>query len=310
MNSKEVLDSNNIVIKFGDEVQQVFPNLKDKLIIDYINGLDAAQDLNNKSKASHGFIKRNIELLSGVNKLRQEASNDHFIVGLEACHQHLLEMSSHMQQHSYAMIQLKKTLNTTQSQIAEVVDFICDFKTVVDQQFNTIISQIDELDSHRKAVSHMDNILSRWCADKFISLSPLGQCFCVLDNLKWGDFGSYLHYSSNETEKNRLLETLENSIIKIQKDILKIDSHTDLSKAKWIETPFKDSLTDALSEVLQYQGDQSRQDPSKYPLIFTATQLPFLDNSEKAEYSTLTRRRLDIDRVSRRMMSEMFRSTL
>lgn len=309
MHSEEILNSNNTVIQFEEEVQQVFPNLKDKLIIDYINGLDAAQDLNKKNKASHGFIKRNIELLSGVNKLRQEAVNDHVIVGLEACHEHLMEMSSHMQQHSYAMIQLKKALNTTQSQISEVVDFICDFKKAVDQQFNVLSEQIDELNSHRKAVSHMDNILSRWCADKFISLSPLGQCFCVLDNLKWGDFGSYLHYSSNETEKNRLLETLENKVIKIQKDILRIDLHTDISRSKWIEAPSESLLADTLSEVLQYQGNQSLDNPSKYPMVFTATQLPFLESSEKDEYSHLTRRRLDIDRVSRRMMNEIFRST-
>ena len=128
-------------------------------------------------------------------------------------------------------------------------------------------------------------------------------------NFFFWDFGSYLHYSSNETEKNRLLETLENKVIKIQKDILQIDSHTDISRSKWIETPSESLLADTLSEVLQYQGDRSRRSPSKYPMIFTATQLPFLESSEKDEYSSLTRRRLDIDRVSRRMMSEIFRST-
>ena len=308
MNNVEHRTSANTVLFSEDNVKHVFPNVKDKLIIDFINGLDAAYDLNKRSKASHSFLKRNIELVSGHNKLRQESINDHLIVGLDACHEYFLEMSTHLQQHSYAVIQLKKTLDYTQIKVSEIVDFVTDFKDLVDHKFQVIRSEIDELDTHRKAVSHMENVLSRWTADRFKDLSPMGQCFCALDNLKWGDFGSYLYSSDNYLEKKRLLETLENKIIKIQKDILHIDANTDLSRSEWLEAPesYK-PFPNVLTDVMQYQGDDSYQNPERYPLIFTATQLAYLDDNVKDKYSNLTLRRLDINRVSSRLIDEMLR---
>lgn len=298
--------SNNNFSYFQDDIYQAFPNIKDKMVIDFVNGLDVAKNINFKSKNSQSFVKRNLDLLSGTSKLRQDEVNDHFISGLEACRSYFLEMSAHVQLHSNAIIQLDSSLQNTRNDVAEIADFVIDFRNEVKTQVNDFTHQVAELYSYNRAMAHMENILSRWAADRLINLSPMGQCFSVLDSLRWGDFGSYMQSDVNLYDKHRLFDTLEHNIIKIQKDILQVDAFTDLPKSKWITLPQDNSLSQTLSEVMRYQGDDSCQNPSSYPMVFTATQISALNKEEQEQYSSLTVRRIDIDRVSKRMAREVF----
>lgn len=288
------------------EVNQVFPYIKDKMVIDFVNGLDTAKRLNqNNHEVSKSFIKRNLHLISGKRQMAQDNINDHLIAGLEACQAYFQEISAHQQAHASAIIQLNNKLNQTQTHVAEIASFVTALQKQVKEINYELTSRINRLEMSDRAEKQVDNVLHAWTAEKFAELSPMGQCFLVLDTLKWGDFGLFLE-QLNPSERKQQLDTLENKIIVAQKTLLGRNANDDFLKSQWLTPTLNRASTQDMQYALQYQGDWSWQNPQNLPMAFTATQLPLLEKEEAEKYNHLVVSMVDINRVSQRMLNNVF----
>ncbi len=66
-------------------------------------------------------------------------------------------------------------------------------------------------------------------------------------------------------------------------------------------------MSNAFSEVLQYQGHESLDNPEKLPMAFTATQLPMLSEQDTKQYKQVkVRNMISANRVTDRMVQEVF----
>ncbi|MFW2177913.1 MULTISPECIES: diguanylate cyclase regulator RdcB family protein [unclassified Moraxella] len=288
-----------------DKINETFPYLKDKMVIDFVNGLDVANRLNQHQKeVSQSFFKRNFHILNGKTQMAQENINDHVIAGLEACQGYFQEISQHQQAHANAIMTLNTALSQTQNNVAEIAHFVADLQEQVQEINHQLSSRIDRLEWSDRADRQLQNVLSAWEAEQYVELSPMGQCFLVLDTLKWGDFGLFLQ-QLNPTEREQELNTLKNKIITIQKSLLHKNATDDFLKKQWLEPTAHRASTQDMQYALQYQGDWSWKNPKHSPMVFTATQLPMLTENVE-EYDDLVIEMIDINRVSQRMMQNIF----
>lgn len=293
-------------IKDFDKVENNFPYIKDKMVIDFIDGLNVAQRLNQRQhENSQDFIKRNLALLSGKTQMTQANINDHLIVGLEACQAYFKEIINHEQTHACAISRLDDVLKQTQSNVAEIAHFVADLQEQVHEIHHSLSSRIDRLEWANLANKQLEHLLSAWEAEQFAELSPMGQCFLVLDNLKWGDFGFYLK-KLDENKRKQELEILKSKIIIVQKSLLGQNAKDDLSKQAWLTPTISRASSTDMQHALQFQGDWSWKNPQNYAMAFTATQYPMLPENEKQVYHNLVVNMIDIERVSERMTRNIF----
>ncbi|OPH34075.1 Uncharacterised protein [Moraxella atlantae] len=293
----------------SNKIQTTFPYIKDKMVIDFINGLDTAKHLNQQNHAvSQDFIKRNLALISGKQQMAQSNINDHLIAGLEACQAYFAEISYHQQAHANAIIKLKQTLDQTQIHVTEIAYYVSDLQNQANQlqaELSQANRRIDQLEQSEKAKAQLEGLLSAWQAERFSQLSPMGQCFLVLDTLSWGDYGLYVRQLDNN-ERQQQLDTLRNKIINVQKALLKCGANDDLLKQDWLKPTHRGTAQQELQAALQYQGDWSWQNPQRFAMAFTATQFPSLSSQQAARYNDLVISMIDINRVSQRMINNVF----
>lgn len=296
--------SNQII--HHEKINTLFPFIKDKMVIDFVNGLNVAQRLNqHQHEISTNFIQRNISLLSGKTQMAQNNINDHMIAGLQACKAYFDEISQHQQEHANAILQINQTLNQTQQYVAEIADYLVDFKEQVQEMNIELSSRIHRLEWADKADFQLNYLLEAWLAEKYHQLSPIAQCYLVLDNLNRGDYGFFIR-QLDETQRQMRLDTLKNKIINVQKQLLGCNAHDDLLKAKWL-TPVTIKADNAdLQLALQYQGSWTWENPNEFPVAFTATQVPMLEPAEQQQYNNLMVSMIDINRVSQRMTTNIF----
>lgn len=292
-----------------EKVNQLFPYLKDKMVIDFVNGLDVAKRLNqnNKNVAKQGFIKRNLHIISGKQQMAQNNINDHLITGLEACQAYLQEISHHQQAHAHAIITIDNALKQTQNYTIEIADMVGVLKEQVQDIHHSLSSRLDQIELNQRAAQQMESLLSAWQAEQFIELSPMGQCFLVLDTLKRGDFGLYIN-SLNRADKNQQLDTLKNKVVITQRLLLNKGANDDFLKHQWLTPLSTKGNNQYLQDALQFQGDWSWDNPKNYSMAFTATQLPFLPDDEAEKYDSLVLNMIDINRVSDRMVRNIFQA--
>lgn len=296
----------NELMSYSKELNQIFPFIKDKMVIDFFNGLDTAKKLNKHNQKSKGFLERNLALLSGKTQHTQNNINDYVMVGLEACNAYIQEITAHERLHAQTIQQLHQTLSATELKTAEIANYVADLQEQVDDMYANLNSRIQRLEISDRANSQMDSILTAWEAEQFHDLSPMGQCFLVLDTLKWGDYGFYLT-TLDDNQKHSILQTLKNKMIVIQKNLMQQPANEDILKSIWLTPMRKNETSNVLQPALQYQGDWSWENPNYYNMAFTATQLPSLEDSEKSEFNGLVIDMIDIERVNSRMLNDVFK---
>lgn len=294
-----------ILSTYQQSIKENVPFLTDKMVIDFVNGLDAAAELNSKTMQSNGFFTRNLSLISGKTPQAQANINEHLITGLNACQHYFHEIMQSQDSHTHAIIEIHQKLKNTQLGVSELTDYVLDFQQQIEQQVCQVSNRLDRLESYGYAYTQMGNILSKLKAEKFSKLSLLGQFYTTLDTLYWGDFGLYLRSYNEDKKRDELLETLENELIATFKHNLKIGAREDLHQSEWLSLPNERQETQALQYALAYQGDWSEKAPDEYPMVFMATQYHDLSEDKKSEYKNLNLNMIDINRVSKRMIGEM-----
>lgn len=242
------------LIKYETEIEQVFPFVTDKMVVDMLNGLSIANALNKSNMSNQGFLKRFMGLISGKTQQSQANINDNMLYAFDSTYHYILENLKHQEAHTHALIQVNETLKHTQFQMAEIVDYVVELQQKVSEEIET---RIDRLEDFTYALSQMNNVLARQRNGKFNELSPMGQSYAMLDSLYRGDFGLFLRTTDNQRKKDELLDTLENEMLSNLKNYLNVSSKENLPQSIWLNNPVTDEKTDSLNQVLTYQGNWS-----------------------------------------------------
>lgn len=269
--------------------KEFFPNLEDKAIVDFINGLNVINDHNNIMKENSDLQWRLLDSISGKNHKRQTSMNASFADGLNACSIWLGSITNTVVEHAYAIERINGILTKQTTVISQLVDEVVTIKESIisiNKQINHLNEKINSLNSKVKAKDQIDKLMIAWKADdkNFQDLSLIEKVYYFLENLAYGAFNSYLiqlkeNYQLQDLEEEK--KYLKNCLIDCIKNDLKVvtlDIELPISRQIWVK---KNHINPEKQEVLAYLGDRSLKNSALLPMTYLASQWHYLSEDEK-----------------------------
>ena len=244
--------------------------IKDKAIVDLVNGLDISRD-HQKSFDSQSFPSRLMNSFTGNNQARQGEINKALTEGLESTVSWLTELTDSMIYSNLAIQKVNQRVDTltehvthlagdymeTRAKLAALAAVTCDKLAVLE-------SDIANLKLEVKANTQLDLVFSRWSTGYWHYFPIATRCYIALEELRWGSFGDFIR-SANDKERRDYIELLRNKVI----EQLAFDSGTTIKERidsqTWIEHGAKKTR-----EAIEFLGDWCLE--YKHPVTYFVTQ--------------------------------------
>ncbi len=268
----------NDIQRFFDDKKEIIeklPNLPDKFIVDFANGIDVAKDHVRVKRSRGGFVDRFCDSIPGKDHRRQNEINMCLIDGLEGSLRWLTEVTESLSLTNIAVIKAFESIDKIQSSQSKIIDYSIETRKSLNElnelfqsRVKTLEKEIKRIDFEQKAKRHMDSVLDKWKASKLNDFSIAGRVAAVLEELRWGDFGYFITKVIND-QRTRLqfLADLENKLI--------IRTREELGGNEAFETKFimkSDKRESELIDALAYLSNWAN--PEESPIIYSATQFP------------------------------------
>lgn len=217
--------TDNVLKVFACEVglskktTQAHPHLKDKMVVDLINGLEVVDDHIKVSESRHKPLARLIDGVTGKGKQRQNLINKNLAEGLKTA-------SIWLQKHESDFIQVNLALGTignklietragvmkVDSKVGSLKDYVLDFEKVIKEKQKKLGDYIQCVDLRTKADAQMGREIDFWEAGNLNHLPLPLRVFTVLDNLRNGSFALFMQNKATSTERSDYMEHLRSKI--------------------------------------------------------------------------------------------------
>ena len=279
------------------EIIKVFPYVKDKMVIDLVNGIHVAENQNQYAKQrNHVLLSRAMDALSGAAASRQAEINDPLIQGVKTCHALINELEKDITQHGAALLQVFERIDEViESNVTTLADELCHVKDILQQhsgELNALKKDLQHLQDDHNAIVQLESLMAMWSAGGLNELAPLSRAYAVLDALRWGDFGKFMRYGKQEHiqayQKKHFQEyqkRLLNELIAQLSEDLQSESDQPVMRKDWLRLP--DNSNQDLQQILAYQGSACWQDPKRNAYTFTATQWRTLPPEEQEQFELI-----------------------
>lgn len=231
------------------QLLQRHPQLTDKALIDWINGLEVVDDHLRVRSKEKSFLGRVFDFATGATERRQQHIDQNLHAGLSAAFSGLQDLQRHAARSDLAVEIIADKLTQTRAGVMRMnVKFTEQFDAVW-QQMDAIVANYGprlaslELRTARLerldwVDAHIELVLSKWSAGHYQSFSPLERLFVACNELQWGDFGDFQRQLSKQAMPDlrgeRMLETVHNKLTaQMRRDCG--DSNLPRPMAAWLE---------------------------------------------------------------------------
>jgi hypothetical protein len=182
------------------------PILKEKMIVDFVNGLEVSNDHLRVRSNREGIFNRFWDSVTGKTFDRQQRIDEQFQRSLETINVWLQRLQMDQIETYQAITSVSDKLIETRMVIRKLTDshfklkdeiqFLNDqfnaFAVATDTKLNILSDEISRLGLRQSAMIHLDNVFYAWEAGrKYRAFSPLIQFLLVLEELYWSPFGQY-----------------------------------------------------------------------------------------------------------------------
>ncbi|WP_172591332.1 diguanylate cyclase regulator RdcB family protein [Shewanella xiamenensis] len=288
------LDKNDPV---SEEVLISLPSLKQKFLVDLVNGIDISKDHIKVQHSRNGFFNRLWDSYTGASARRQNQVNDMLTTGLDSSLRWLTELTKSQAFTNTALVKVNQRLNRLHHEVAEVANFAADTRQVLDELTIDVNHRLSELESklrvsdlRQRAYQQSDSLFNRWGAERFNAFSPAQRCYLLLTELAWGEFGSYCQIAG-EVDRKALLNDLHNRLVeRLNKDMesaIAIQHHVRINSDLWFNQPCVNSLVGTqYQQALSFLGDQLSRESHPFSWYVLngkerPRQVPFLMSSAR-----------------------------
>lgn len=268
------------------EIIKVFPYVKDKMVIDLVNGIHVAENQNQYAKQrNHDLLSRAMDALSGAAASRQAEINDHLIQGVKTCHALINELEKDITRHGVALLQVFERIDN----VTTLADELCHVKDILQQhsgELNALKEDLQHLQDDHNAITQLEDLMAMWDAGDLNELAPLSRAYAVLDALRWGDFGKFMRYGKQERIQAYQARLSNKLIAQLSGDL---QSDQPVMRKDWLRLPdnINQDLHQDLQQILAYQGSACWQDPKRNAYTFTATQWQTLPPEEQKQFELI-----------------------
>jgi hypothetical protein len=270
---------NNLTpITSESEICHVLIQLPEKFIVDFVNGIDVAQDHVHVQHQRTGMFSRLYDGFTGQGARRQAEINSSLIDAVEGSLTWLNELSESLARSNYAIARVNERVDVITKNVAAIAHYSADTRHQLQQlsidlnrRCDLLSQQIDRIDFENKAKWQLDEVFAKWSAGRFNTFSLAGRCYAALDELHWGAFGDYCR-SHNGQLRQSFLENLANRAISQLANDARIGTSERSDITSWLDKPTDRTLLADATSALAYLGDWSN--PEAQPFVFSITQTP------------------------------------
>ncbi|MBW4503851.1 MAG: YjcZ-like family protein [Scytonema hyalinum WJT4-NPBG1] len=260
-----------------NELRRLHPQLTEKAIVDYVNGLEVLRDhLRFGDQTNNEFLTRIWDSITGRIAQRRQIIDGNITNSLETVSVWLQDIQLHQGESDIAVAQLAGKLKETRTgvmrlqeghnELAEDVQAIAQdvdrLQIQVQDHRIELESQIRQVNAGRLASTHLEQVFDKWQAKRLNNYPPLARLYIVIDELYWGYFGTYCRSQFGTSEVHQLMEQLlDKALTQMERDLGGDFSQLMLPK-EWL-SPIE-NLPEESREVLSYLSNWA--DPQTAPV--------------------------------------------
>lgn len=244
-------------------IAKEIPAILDKFVVDFANSIDVTNDHVRVQKTHNNLFSRMFDGITGTGAKRQNAINEHNSKTLESSLRLLTELANDVAQSHRTISLVNERVTHLKSCVAELTDYSVDTRQLFEEFAAQTKDRLDKLEGRLDADEHMRSVLAQWKAGRFNGLSPYAQCHLALQQLSWGDWGSWWRMQDKRTQEKKY-KFVRNECISALADSLDLKSDQGININQWL---FSDNKNPELVQANQYLGDMSDKKHSPYTYI-------------------------------------------
>jgi hypothetical protein len=196
---------NNSPIQFAT-LNREHPQLTDKALIDFSNGLEVIGDhIRVRERNNSSFWARLLSQANGKSALRQQAIDQNITESLKTVSTWLQYLQNQQIQSDLAIAKVANKLSETRQGVMllsnkhnalqqEVAQLLLAMDGM-DTKYTQLSARLEQVDCGRLASQQIDAVFDKWQAGRLNHYPVLIRLFLVFDELYWGDFGNYCRQS-------------------------------------------------------------------------------------------------------------------
>ncbi|MEA5554403.1 diguanylate cyclase regulator RdcB family protein [Anabaena cylindrica UHCC 0172] len=233
--SFQITTDNNAIL---DKLTQDHPQLSEKAIVDYINGLEVINDqisFNKQIINSDSFLNKLLDSITGKSQQRQLIINQNVATSLEVISVWLQEVECYRIDNDIVITRLTNKLSETRQGVMRLkgrVSEIDDRLVQLQNKINLEFTKLNERVHRTEAKIHVDLVFTKWKKELWLNYPPIVSLYLSIDELFWGDFGTYCRHSADSKKVNEMREYLRDGVLELIEDKIGIKQHElfDLSE--------------------------------------------------------------------------------
>ncbi|MDR2199441.1 MAG: YjcZ-like family protein [Deltaproteobacteria bacterium] len=249
----------------NNEILKIIPALNQKVIVDLVNSINVAKSTINVQSVRNPFFTRIFDSITGISAKRQKSINANLANGLDNITNVVSYLIKIAGVSGKVINNISKSLTNVNNNLSLLANFSYQtrklFEELNDRQ-EMLEKKINQVDYENKADRHITQEFDAWAAGRYDNFSLSARLYTTLENLNWGDFGSYLRNPTFDgVVKERFLrQIVDKSVIQLRLDLSKIFTTNCPTVKEWYQFP-EETLIDAKSALLylsEYATEKDR----------------------------------------------------
>ncbi|BAY48049.1 hypothetical protein SAMD00079811_56680 [Scytonema sp. HK-05] len=244
-----------------DELRKLHPQLTEKAIVDYVNGLEVLDDhLRFRDQTNDKFLTRIWDNITGRTAQRQQIIDRSITTNIKIVSIWLEDIQLYQAKSDIATAHLARKLKETRQgvmllqeqhkkqaeNVQKIKQRLEQFEIQVDKRWTKLESEVQYL----SAKAHLDQVSTKWQARQLKKYPPLAGLYLMIDELYWGNFGIYCRKEFGTSEVHQLMEQLGDKALILMKTDLKGDVSQLMFPEEWL-SPIQ-NLPEESREALSY----------------------------------------------------------
>lgn len=273
---------NNLPILF-DSLTRDHPQLTEKALIDFVNGLEVIDDhIRVREQTNNQFIARLWGQFTGASALRQQAIDQNITSSLKTVSTWLQTLQQQHIQSDLALAKVANKLSETRHGVMRLqekhnalrqdVEKLLSAMDGMNKKYSQLSERLEQIDGGRLATQHIEAVFVKWEAGRLDRYPVVARLFLVFDELYWGDFGNYCRQCGLEhREIKRLIgQVQDKALTRLKEDW----TSNGLSSVYDWRTDTRQRLQDLPSEyrdLIAYLSDDATDE--SMPMLWALNQL-------------------------------------
>ena len=224
MTNGTAMGAGNVAVPLPEEVLEDFPQLREKAVIDIVNGMEVAGDhLRYRDENPGTMVSRVWGVITGGTMRRQQALDRSLEGGLNGIKEWQVALQAAQANSDLAITRLAKHLHKTRRFVMELEAknrHLQQDVTAIKQQLGKLIERTDKRlsdlqealrreSAQRRAWDAVNLVGSRWESGRFDAFPTFLRAVLAANDLYWSDFGAFLRL--NETSRQDAAKVCEHA---------------------------------------------------------------------------------------------------